>query len=74
LDASSAIPITRFPRGDRDARRRAIPTRARGSLFELAACLDLAALIGEIDHAHERAAHAEAIRARAMLVAPLRRC
>jgi four helix bundle protein len=59
---------------DTVAMRRNYFARARDSLFELVACLDLAALIGAIDHAHERAAHAEAIRVRAMLVALLRRC
>jgi hypothetical protein len=48
--------------------------RARDSLFELVACLDLAALIGVLDDAHAKAAHAEALRVRAMLVALLRRC
>jgi four helix bundle protein len=59
---------------DTIAMRRNYFARARDSLFELVACVDLAALIGVIDDAHAKAAHSEALRVRAMLVALLRRC
>ena len=59
---------------DTVAMRRNYFARARDNLFELVACLDLAALIGVVDEAHAKAAHAEALRVRAMLVALLRRC
>jgi four helix bundle protein len=58
---------------DRIAMRRNYFGRARDSLFELVGCLDVANVVGALDDEHAKAAHAVALRVRAMLVALLRR-
>ena len=57
---------------DQPAMRTNYFARARDSLFELVAAIDLAQLVGVIDAATAREIHALALRVRAMLVALLR--
>ena len=57
---------------DQPAMRANYFSRARDSLFELVAVIDLAQLVGVIDTAAAREIHALALRVRAMLVALLR--